>query len=91
MTSNAIHQRPAELLQNLIRFNTTNPPGNERECIEYINGLLKEAGMEPERLEMFNVGASDAPLFVKACTEMTERAKKLGPATCLTAWMMTSR
>jgi acetylornithine deacetylase/succinyl-diaminopimelate desuccinylase-like protein len=41
-----IYQHPAELLQNLIRFNTTNPPGNERECIEYINGLLKEAGIE---------------------------------------------
>jgi acetylornithine deacetylase/succinyl-diaminopimelate desuccinylase-like protein len=29
----------------LIRFDTTNPPGNERLCIEYINGLLKEAGI----------------------------------------------
>ncbi len=25
-----IYERPAELLQNLIRFDTTNPPGNER-------------------------------------------------------------
>lgn len=41
-----IYERPAELLQNLIRFDTTNPPGNERPCIEYINGLLKEAGIE---------------------------------------------
>jgi len=42
----SIYQRPAELLQNLIRFDTTNPPGNERQCIEYINGLLKDAGFE---------------------------------------------
>jgi acetylornithine deacetylase/succinyl-diaminopimelate desuccinylase-like protein len=41
-----IHERPAELLQNLIRFDTTNPPGNERACIQYINGLLKEAGIK---------------------------------------------
>jgi acetylornithine deacetylase/succinyl-diaminopimelate desuccinylase-like protein len=41
-----IYQRPAELLQNLIRFDTTNPPGNERPCIEYINGLLEDAGFE---------------------------------------------
>ena len=41
--------------------------------------LLKEAGLEPERLEMFNLGASDAPLFAAACNEMTERARKLGP------------
>ncbi len=42
----AIYQRPAELLQNLIRFNTTNPPGNEGECIAYINRLLNVAGIE---------------------------------------------
>ncbi len=41
-----IHQHPVELLQQLIRFNTTNPPGNEGPCIEYINGLLKDAGFE---------------------------------------------
>ncbi len=41
-----IYEHPAELLQNLIRFDTTNPPGNERACIEYINGLLKDAGFE---------------------------------------------
>jgi acetylornithine deacetylase/succinyl-diaminopimelate desuccinylase-like protein len=41
-----IYERPAELLQNLIRFDTTNPPGNERACIQYINGLIKEAGIK---------------------------------------------
>ncbi|MBV8823138.1 MAG: M20/M25/M40 family metallo-hydrolase, partial [Ktedonobacteraceae bacterium] len=41
-----IYQRPAELLQQLIRFNTTNPPGNELACITYINTLLKEAGFQ---------------------------------------------
>lgn len=42
----AIYQRPAELLQNLLRFNTTNPPGNENECIRYIDSVLKDAGFE---------------------------------------------
>lgn len=37
---------PAELLQNLIRFDTTNPPGNEVECIKYIDKLLTEAGFQ---------------------------------------------
>lgn len=41
-----IYRRPAELLQNLIRFNTTNPPGNEAECVKYINTLLTDAGFE---------------------------------------------
>jgi acetylornithine deacetylase/succinyl-diaminopimelate desuccinylase-like protein len=42
----SIYQRPSELLQRLIRFDTTNPPGNEAECISYINGLLTKAGIE---------------------------------------------
>lgn len=46
MASPAIYQRPAEILQNLIRFDTTNPPGNERPCIEYIHSLLRDAGIE---------------------------------------------
>ncbi len=41
-----IFERPVELLQNLIRFDTTNPPGNEGECIAYINGLLGIAGID---------------------------------------------
>ncbi len=41
-----IYQRPAELLQNLIRFDTTNPPGNEVQCVRYINSLLTNAGFE---------------------------------------------
>ena len=34
------------ILQELIRFDTTNPPGNERPCIEYLDGLLRDAGIE---------------------------------------------
>jgi acetylornithine deacetylase/succinyl-diaminopimelate desuccinylase-like protein len=45
-TSASIYQRPADLLQNLIRFDTANPPGNERRCIGYINGLLNNVGFE---------------------------------------------
>jgi acetylornithine deacetylase/succinyl-diaminopimelate desuccinylase-like protein len=41
-----IYQRPAELLQNLIRFDTTNPPGNEAACIAYINELFTKAGFQ---------------------------------------------
>jgi F420-non-reducing hydrogenase iron-sulfur subunit len=47
--------------------------------VEYTKTLLKEIGLEPERLEMFHIGASDAPAWTRAVTEMTERARKLGP------------
>ncbi len=39
-------EAPVELLQNLIRFDTSNPPGNERACLSYIQGLLDEASFE---------------------------------------------
>ncbi|OQY37531.1 MAG: peptidase M20 [Chloroflexota bacterium] len=42
----SISQRPAKLLQRLIQFDTTNPPGDETECISYLNTLLTEAGIE---------------------------------------------
>ena len=41
-----VYQNPAALLQRLIQFDTTNPPGNEAECITFINGLLTDAGIE---------------------------------------------
>jgi acetylornithine deacetylase/succinyl-diaminopimelate desuccinylase-like protein len=40
------NHRPDEILQRLLRFDTTNPPGNERGCVEYVAGLLKSAGLE---------------------------------------------
>ena len=48
--SNEIYQRPVEILQNLLRYDTTNPPGNEAECIVYINKILQEAGFETSML-----------------------------------------
>ena len=39
---------PVELLQQLIRFDTTNPPGNEAECMAFVRGLLDDANCEVE-------------------------------------------
>jgi len=39
-----------ELLQRLIRFNTVNPPGNERDALEYLEAYLRKAGFETELL-----------------------------------------
>ena len=35
-----------EVLRDLLRFDTTNPPGNEGECIAYVQRLLADAGVE---------------------------------------------
>ncbi len=45
-----IYQRPVELLQHLIRFDTSNPPGDERECVSYIGHLLESVGIETHLL-----------------------------------------
>jgi acetylornithine deacetylase/succinyl-diaminopimelate desuccinylase-like protein len=37
---------PLELAQRLIQFDTTNPPGNEADCVEFVRALLEEAGCE---------------------------------------------
>ncbi len=41
---------PVEILQRLIQFDTSNPPGNEAECIAFINQLLTQAGIETRLL-----------------------------------------
>ena len=35
-----------EVLRELLRFDTTNPPGNEGECIAYVQRLLTDAGVD---------------------------------------------
>jgi coenzyme F420-reducing hydrogenase delta subunit/Pyruvate/2-oxoacid:ferredoxin oxidoreductase delta subunit len=41
--------------------------------------ILADCGLEPERIEMFHVGASDAPGWAAAVNQMVGRAKRLGP------------
>ena len=45
-----LERRTTELLQQLIRFNTVNPPGNEGPAQEHLKGLLEGAGFECELL-----------------------------------------
>ena len=45
-----LEDQAVELLQQLIRANTVNPPGNEREVQELLAGRLGDAGFECELL-----------------------------------------
>jgi acetylornithine deacetylase/succinyl-diaminopimelate desuccinylase-like protein len=47
-----LQQETTDLLQRLIRFDTVNPPGNEREAIEFLRGYLEEAGLDCELLAL---------------------------------------
>jgi acetylornithine deacetylase/succinyl-diaminopimelate desuccinylase-like protein len=45
-----MQQETTDVLQRLVRFNTVNPPGDEREAQEYLAGYLEGAGLEVELL-----------------------------------------
>jgi acetylornithine deacetylase/succinyl-diaminopimelate desuccinylase-like protein len=45
-----LYERPAELLRRLLRFDTTNPPGAEGECVAWIAACLEELGCRPQLL-----------------------------------------
>ena len=44
----ALEQETAEVLARLVRFNTVNPPGGERECQQWLAAYLEDAGLEVE-------------------------------------------
>jgi len=43
-----------------------------------VKKILSEIGLESERVEMFNISASQGGLFAKVAREMTERIRSLG-------------
>ena len=47
--------------------------------VNYLRDMLEEIGIEPDRVQMFNISASDAPEFVKVAELMTEKIRELGP------------
>jgi acetylornithine deacetylase/succinyl-diaminopimelate desuccinylase-like protein len=50
VTGADLQAETTEVLQQLIRFNTVNPPGSERSAIEYLDAYLTQAGFETELL-----------------------------------------
>jgi acetylornithine deacetylase/succinyl-diaminopimelate desuccinylase-like protein len=44
--SESFSENPVQLLQRLIRYDTTNPPGNEADCVGFLNTLLRDSGVE---------------------------------------------
>ena len=46
-----VHKEAIEHLKALIRFETVNPPGNEKPAAEYIPDILRDEGLAPELFE----------------------------------------
>jgi F420-non-reducing hydrogenase iron-sulfur subunit len=51
-----------------------------RRRIDYVKKLLGELGLEPERVEMYNMSSAMGPRFAEVANEFTERIKALGPS-----------
>jgi F420-non-reducing hydrogenase iron-sulfur subunit len=51
-----------------------------RRRVERVQQLLREAGLEPERLEMFNLSSADGPRFAEIVTQFSQRLAQLGPS-----------
>ena len=47
----AVREEVTGYLQDLIRFDTTNPPGNETAAARYLEGILRREGFEPTLVE----------------------------------------
>ena len=50
MIAEDLERETTDVLQQLVRFNTVNPPGNERPAIEFLAGYLRDAGFEVDVL-----------------------------------------
>ena len=51
-----------------------------RKRVQYVKGLLRDLGIEPERVEMYNMSAAEGTRFAEVAMEMVRRIKELGPS-----------
>jgi coenzyme F420-reducing hydrogenase delta subunit len=64
-------------LENNCYYDTGSVEGRKR--VNYVKSMLEEAGVEKERVEMFNASSTNAWAFPEAVTKMVDVAKRLGP------------
>jgi len=51
-----------------------------RRRVNYVKKALEEIGLEPGRVEMFNLSAGEGPRFAEIAIEMDNRIRELGPS-----------
>lgn len=52
---------------------------NAKKRVVQTKKLLEDVGVNPDRLEMYNLSAAMGKRFAEICNDMTEKIKKLGP------------
>lgn len=53
--------------------------------VQYVKGILKAIGINPERLQMYNLSAAMGSRFSEITWEMTHKVMELGPSPVKTA------
>lgn len=53
---------------------------NAKQRVKHLKIILEEIGIDPARIEMYNLSAAMGPRWAEICTEFTERIKRLGPS-----------
>ena len=48
--------------------------------VAYVKKVLEDIGLEPERVEMYNMSAAQGARFAEIAREFTERIRELGPS-----------
>jgi len=51
-----------------------------RRRVERVRQLMSEAGLEPDRLEMFNLSSAEGTRFAEIVKQMSTRLERLGPS-----------
>ncbi len=51
-----------------------------RKRINYVKDIISRIGLDPERIEMFNLSSAMGPRFAEIANEMTDRIQKIGPS-----------
>jgi coenzyme F420-reducing hydrogenase delta subunit len=51
-----------------------------RKRVTYAKTLLQEVGIEPERLEMYNLSSAQGQRFAAIANDMAEKIRALGPS-----------
>ena len=80
-----------DLIRDVLKLKGTKPGCLEGEChyiegnlkarrkVEYVKKTLTELGIEPERVEMYNLSSAQGARFAEIASEMVEKIKELGP------------
>jgi len=47
--------------------------------VEYVQNTLEQLGIDPQRVQMFNLSSAMGPRFAEIAAEMTAQTQSMGP------------